>query len=116
MSIASIYIQKDGCRDDVISFKRWSAPGLFEVNYEPSDLKDTTYRFFMDIHQCEAYIYRTLKLLSMDTDPFSHVQITTRITPSVIFEIPDLDDTYLRETIEDTVLTALRANPQVLKE
>lgn len=116
MSIATIYIQKNGCADDVISFKNWSVPDMYEITYEPSDLKDTTYRFYMDLKECEAYIYRTLKLLSLDTDPFSHVQITTRLTPSVIFEIPDLDDTYLRETIEETVLMALRANPRVLKE
>lgn len=117
MSIATLYIQQEnGVADDVISFGRWSVPDMFEVSYTPSDLKNTTYRFHMGFDECEDYLYRTLKLLSLDTDPFTHVQVTTRTTPSVIFEIADLDDSGLRRLIEDTVLSALRANPRVLKE
>ncbi len=116
MSIATLYIQQRRGTDDVISFGRWSVPDMFEVSYTPSDLKNTTYRFYLGLDECEDYLYRTLKLLSLDTDPFSHVQVTTRTTPSVVFEITDLDDAGLRHLIEDTVLGALRANPRVVKE
>lgn len=117
MSIVALYIQQANGPDDVITFNR--APGVagvFEVTFKPNDLPKTTYKFYMTLQECEDYLYRTLKLLSLDTNPFSHIQVTTRMTPSVIFEIPDLDDTYLREAIEKTVLTALRTAPRVLVE
>jgi hypothetical protein len=38
------------------------------------------------------------------------------MTPSVIFQIPDLDDTNLRKVVEDTVVSALRTCPRVVEE
>jgi hypothetical protein len=52
----------------------------------------------------------------MDNSPFGYVQVTTRMTPSVIFQVPDLDDTNLRKVIEDTVIAALRTCPRVVEE
>jgi hypothetical protein len=116
MSVATLYIQQNHGHDEIISFGNWSVPGMYEVRYRPSDLPKTSYVFYMDINECEDYIYRTLKLLSLDTSPFHCVQVTTRMTPSVLFEIADLDDSRLRRLVEDTVLGALRTNPRSLKE
>lgn len=116
MSIATLFVQQHGGPDDIITFNRWTVPGMFEVKYCPNDLPNTTYNFYLDLEECEDYLYRTLKLLSLDTNPFHSIQVTTRTTPSVIFEIPDLSDVALRHLIEDTVLGALRTNPRVLKE
>lgn len=116
MSIATLYIQsnKDGDPDDIITFNRsYNNPGVFEVVYKPNDLK-TKYRFYMGLNECADYVYRTLKLLTMDNHPFGYVQVTTRMTPSVIFQIPDLDDTNLRKTIEDTIIAALRTCPRIV--
>lgn len=118
MTIASLIIQsrRDNVPDDVISFDVLDdSPGLFEVTYSPSDLPKTKYRFYMTFEDCQNYVYRTLKLLSLDNHPFGYVQVTTRINPTVIFEIPDLDDGRLRETIENIVATALRTHPVALK-
>ena len=116
MSIVALYIQakQDGKPDDIITFNRsHHSPGIFEVTYKPNDLK-TRYHFYLSLDECADYIYRTLKLLTMDNHPFGYVQVTTRMTPSVIFQVPDLDDSGLRKTIEDTIITALRTCPQVL--
>jgi len=116
MSIATLYIQadQDGKPDDIIAFNRSSqSPGVFEVVYKPSDLK-TKYHFYLSLDECADYVYRTLKLITMDSNPFGYVQVTTRMTPSVIFQVPDLDDGNLRKTIEDTIITSLRTCPRVL--
>jgi hypothetical protein len=116
MSIAVLYIQakQDGKPDDVITFGRCAhTPGVFEVTYKPNDLK-TKYHFYLSLNECADYLYRTLKLITMDNSPFGYVQVTTRMTPSVIFQIPDLDDTNLRKVVEDTVISALRTCPRVL--
>jgi len=118
MSIVSLYIQSkhDGVPDDIITFNRCRrSPGLFEVTYKPNDLT-TKYRFYMTLDECENYLYRTLKLLTMDSYPFGYVQLTTRATPSVVFQIPDLDDGNLRKVIEDAAISALRTCPVTVDE
>jgi len=118
MSIVSLFIQskRDGVPDDIITFNRSRGnPGIYEVVYQPNDL-NTKYRFYMTLDECKDYIYRTLKLLAMDNNPFGYVQLTTRVTPSVLFEVPDLDDTNLRKTIEDTAVAALRACPIMVND
>ena len=115
MSLAVLYIQQNDGPDDVIAFDRWNAD-TYVVKYKPNDLKDTSYQFYMNLEECKSYVYRTLKLLSLDNHPFSHIQLTTRSAPSVVYEIPDLEYSDLRYLIEDSLVAALRVNPKILRE
>ncbi len=115
MSLAVLHIQQNSGPDDVITFDRWSAD-TYVVKYKPNDLKDTSYQFYMSLDECKSYLYRTLKLLSLDNHPFSHIQMTTRAGPSILFEIPDLGESDVRYLIEDALVAALRVNPKVLRE
>ena len=115
MSLAVLYIQQHDGPDDTIAFNRWNSD-TYIVKYTPSDLKGTSYQFYMNLEECKKYVYRTLKLLSLDNHPFSHIQLTTRSTPSVLFEIPDLGDSEVRYLIEDALVAALRVNPKILRE
>lgn len=115
MSLAVLYVQQNSGPDDVITFDKWNAD-TYLVKYTPNDLKKTSYQFYMNLEECKNYLYRTLKLLSLDNHPFSHIQMTTRSGPSVLFEIPDLADSDVRYLIEDALVAALRVNPKILRE
>jgi hypothetical protein len=115
MNIVSLFITKEGENDEIVQFKEWSVPNMYEVTYTPSDLANTKYRFHLDREGCEEYIYNLLKMLSLDAKPFHEIQVSTRTMPSVVFEIPDLSNTHIRELIEDSVLSALDASPRTVR-
>jgi hypothetical protein len=115
MSTVSLFVTKAGETDEIIQINAWTVPDMYEITYTPSDLKKTKYRFYMNRPECETYVYNLLKMLSLDSKPFHEIQVSTRTMPSVVFEIPDLDNTYIRKLIEDTVLSALDAMPRVVE-
>jgi hypothetical protein len=107
MYLATLFITKDGFNDDKIFFSpARGIPGSFEVVYCPGDL-ETTYRFIMDTEKSARYVHYLLKSLKNDTDPFEFLQVTTKIAPTVIYDIDDLSDTRLRSFIEDSIMLSL---------
>lgn len=114
-SIVSLFVTKAGEEDEIIQIGGWSVPDMYEVTYTPSDLKKTKYRFYLDRDACNDYIYNLLKMLSLDAKPFHELQVSTRIMPSVVFDIGDLNNTQTRKMIEDTIRDSLDANPRTVR-
>jgi hypothetical protein len=114
-SIVCLFVTKAGEQDEIIQIGGWTVPDMYEVTYTPSDLKRTKYRFYLDRSSCDDYVYNLLKLLSLDSKPFHEIQISTRIAPSVVFDIGDLNDTFTRKLIEDTIRDALDFNPSMVR-
>ncbi len=103
-----LFILKDGKRDDVIKF--WPAPNLIEhyiVEFTPSDLTKSKYKFSFNQQELKLYIQSLLDLLRYDNEPFDDIQLTTKMIPSVIFSIADLDRTHIRGLIEYNIMNAL---------
>ncbi len=103
-----LFILKDGKRDDVIRF--WPAPHLIEhyiVEFTPSDLTKSKYKFSLNQQELKLYIQSLLDLLRYDNEPFDDIQLTTKMIPSVIFSIADLDRTHIRGLIEYNIMNAL---------
>lgn len=115
MSLATFYIQKTGQSDDVITIQSCCGSTLFSVKYSPNDTK-TVYHFMMDRRRTLEYVYNMLDTLSRDTDPFDHVQLTTRVSPSVVYHISDLNDEDVCDMVMDTLVLALDTKPEVLHD
>ena len=116
MSLVSLFIIKAGEKDEIIQITDWSVPDMYEVTYTPSDLKKTKYRFHLDREGCDDYIYNLLKMLSLDAKPFHEIQVSTRIMPSIVFDIADLENTITRKLIEDTIRDSLDLSPSTVRE
>lgn len=108
--IANIYIQKSGCPDDEIGILTSTVPGMYKVTYKPNDTK-SRYSFFMNHDRVMDYIANVLRTLSTDVEPFHNIQLQTMTSPSVLYNIADLDDRDIRHDIMDAIRYALEACP-----
>lgn len=107
MYLVTLFITKDGFNDDKVFFSpARGIPGSFEVVYCPGDL-ETTYRFIMDLDKCSTYVHYLLKSLKNDSDPFEFLQVSTKIAPSIIYDIEELGNTRVRDFVEESIMLAL---------
>lgn len=56
------------------------------------------------------YLEDIVYSLWRDTDPFSHIQVTTSIHPCVMYQVPDLYEKDVRDLILNMCKDALRVN------
>ena len=111
---AILFITKDGNRDDIIKFYPSSSYfELYIVEFTPSDLVKSKYEFTLNYEQLKKYIQSLLDLLRYDSEPFDEIQLTTKMIPSVMFTIADLDRRHVRELIEYNVISALNTQIDV---
>lgn len=102
----TLYLTHATNPDDIIFIKEMST-GLYEVSYEPNDSKK--HRTFLLSHvDTMSYISDILKSLDHDSDPFDHVQVTTAIHPTIMYNAADFVDIRVRHHVEDMVNMALR--------
>jgi hypothetical protein len=109
---ATLYIQRTDGRgpssDDTIQiFEDETHHDMARVVYSTPELAKNA-EFYLPTSKAILYIRDTLKTLRHDTQPFESVQVTTRIHPSVLYHVSDLDDYEVRHLIEDTIETAIR--------
>lgn len=111
MSKVTFYLQRKGkgpSQDDVIQiFEDDEYLEMYRIVYKTPELRRQTV-FYMTRPKTLTYVVELLKALTYDTDPFAYLQVTTRVHPSIQFQIPDLHDPPVRHLIEDMVDTALR--------
>jgi hypothetical protein len=108
----TLFIQRTGGHtvesDDTIQiFEDETHQDMVRVVYSTSELKKNA-TFSLPVSKAMLYIRDTLKSLRHDSMPFEYVQVTTRIHPSVLYHVSDLDDDDIRYLIEDTVESAIR--------
>lgn len=108
MLLASLYIiSADNRPDDVIRIQTTTSRRLMVV-FEPGEPGCKKTIFFMNSHCVMSYIDDILQSMRMDIDPFEELQVTTRIHPSVLFHVSDLDKRDTRHLILGMVETALK--------
>ena len=106
-----LFIIKDGKKDEVIKF--FNCPYFMEsysVEFIPSDLKKNKYSFELTYDNLKKYIQNLLDLLRYDSEPYDEIQLTTKMIPSIMFCIADLDRPHIRNLIEHNIITALNTN------
>lgn len=81
---------------------------MYRIVYRTPECKKKESVSYMTRSKTLVYISDLLKSLTYDTDPFAFLQVTTRIHPSIQYQVPDLWDSSIRHLIEDMIDTALR--------
>ena len=109
-----LFILKGGNKDEIIKFyPNTYCPDSYTVEFIPSDLTKSKYSFDLNYGNLKNYIQNLLDLLRYDTEPFDEIQLTTKMIPSIMFNISDLDRTHIRNLIEYNIITALNTDIQV---
>lgn len=110
-NILSFFVQQDGQPDDAIHVHSMpKMADMFRVKYVPSNGKHN-YTFYMDRYRLENYVYTMLRTLAADAEPFTYFQVSSAIAPSILYNIPDLEDDAIRRQIMDMVGLAMLASP-----
>jgi hypothetical protein len=115
MSAATFFIQKTGQKDDVVMFS--NTPGterVYTVRYAPNDVRGE-FTFAIQHHNLYDYVKNLLTSLNDDIEPFDRFQLTSRIGPSVVYNVEDLLDSEIRESIYNTVSLALTSHTRFRK-
>lgn len=111
LSKVTLYLQREGygvSHDDIIQiFDHDNDFQMYKIVYKTPETKKHAV-FFMTRNNTMNYVIDLLKALKYDTDPFTYIQVSTRIHPSIQFQIPDLHDNQVRYLIEDMIYAALR--------
>lgn len=108
MRVVSLFLQKPGQKDDILHFDRFSEdPDRIRVTYyDGSDDRDYRYVFYMPTSAIGNYIGDMMFGLRHDIDPFECIQVTTAITPTILYHVKDLDDEDVRANIRTTIQAA----------
>lgn len=115
MAVATFYIQKDGQRDDIFYFS--NIPGVentYSVRYAPNDVNGA-YHFTLHHRDLHGYIHDMLNSLSDDVEPFERFQVSSRVSPSIVYELTDLYSEAVRDSIYNTVSLALTSRARFHK-
>lgn len=115
MSTVTFFIQKEGQADDIIYFS--NVPGMervYSVQYAPNDVKGS-YTFTLQHRDLYSYVTNILTSLTDDVEPFDRFQVTSRISPSIVYTIEDLYSQETRTAIYDTVSLALTSRARFHK-
>lgn len=107
MILATLFLQKDGQRDDIINFHSDdNGDGVVWVKYRDGGAGGKRYVFYLHKEQVSDYVGDILFGLRHDSDPFEFVQVMSTIGPSVLYHVSDLDDPDVRANIRTTVASA----------
>ena len=104
MNLVTIWvIPTNGGRDDKIEINRGSrATEMVSVKYVPGDSKtNSEYSFSLTRSGVGRYLENLLFSLTKDQDPFEKIQVSTALSPSIMFHVSDLDD------VQSTILSSI---------
>lgn len=108
---AMLFITKSGNRDDIIKFHPcYNLLDRYSVEYIPSDITKNKYNFILNRSELSEYIESILDSLRYDSEPFDEIQLTTKMFPSIMFCIQDLERRNIRTIIENSILRALNTH------
>ena len=115
MSTVTFFIQKEGQPDDIVYFSNSvGMERVYSVRYAPNDVKGH-FTFTLQHRDLYDYITNLLTSLTNDVEPFERFQVTSRVGPSVVYNIEDLLDEDIRHAIRDTAILALTSHTRFRK-
>ena len=104
MNLVTIWvIPTDGGRDDKIEINRGSrATEMVSVKYVPGDSKtNSEYSFSLTRSGVGRYLENLLFSLTKDQDPFEKIQVSTSMSPAIMYHVSDLDE------VQSTILSSI---------
>jgi hypothetical protein len=101
------FIYRDGRKDDTISIHSTRSGNLFRVVMRPSEYENTQFETFMTLGKVLDYIHNSLKSLQYDVDPYEQVQITSMMSPTILYHVADMSSEEVRHLIDDILYDEL---------
>jgi hypothetical protein len=108
MNIVTIWvIPTENGKDDKIEINRGSrASEMVDITYTPGDSKSkSVYSFSLTRSGVGRYLENLLFSMTKDQDPFEKIQISTAMSPAIMYHVSDLDE--VQSTILSMVEDAL---------
>jgi hypothetical protein len=108
MNLVTIWvIPTENGKDDKIEINRGSrASEMVDITYTPGDSKtNSEYSFSLTRSGVGRYLENLLFSMTKDQDPFEKIQISTAMSPAIMYHVSDLDE--VQSTILSMVEDAL---------
>jgi hypothetical protein len=115
LTVRILLTRKDGgiSNDDKILIHTHGDEGiLFKVSYATPGIRNEK-TFLATESRVMDYLEDIVNSLYRDTDPFSHIQVSTCIHPCVMYEIADLYEKDVRDIILGMIGDSLRVSATV---
>jgi hypothetical protein len=100
-------LSKTNRRDETIKIYR-DTNGLFKIIYSPSDIQSNPkYTFKMTLSEVLNYVETLMDSLKADKEPWSEIQVSTVISPSILYDMMDFESSFsiIMESIETALMT-----------
>ena len=108
MNLVTIWvIPTENARDDKIEITRGSrASEMVNIKYSPGDSKtNSEYSFALTRNGVRRYLENLLFSMTKDQDPFEKIQVSTALSPAIMYHVSDLDE--VQRTIVSMIEDAL---------
>jgi hypothetical protein len=104
---ATIHFQRNGVKDDILRIYDSDTEGVVRVVMAPGDFKTSSNEFFISSSKAVRLVSDILRSLPYDVEPFEYIQITTELTPSILYHVTDIETSTVRHLIEDVIDNAI---------
>ena len=108
MSLTIHFIYKSADHDDTLKiYKDTGMNCVYRVIFSPHGV--TTYETFMSEGRLMDHINNIIYSLHTDLDPLANVQVISPLQPSVLYDVQDLADTDVADSLIDSIETYLHS-------
>lgn len=110
------FIYSDNRKDDTISIHSTPSGSCFRVIMRPSEYEETQFETYMNLDKVLDYIHNSLKSLQYDVDPYEQVQITSMMSPTVLYHVADMSSEEIRHLIDDILYDELTSEVRLVNQ
>ena len=108
MSLTIHFIYKTNERDDTLKiYKDTGMNCSYRVVFAPNS--GTTYTTYMSEGRLMDHINNIVYSLHNDLDPLAQVQLMSPLQPSILYDVQDLADTDISDSLIDSIETYLHS-------
>jgi hypothetical protein len=108
MSLTIHFIYKSTDRDDTLKiYKDTGLNCAYRVAFSPNS--GTTYETYMSEGRLMDHISNIIYSLHNDLDPLAQVQVISPLQPSVLYDVQDLADSDISDSLIDSIETFLHS-------
>lgn len=108
MSLTIRFIYNSADHDDTLKIRKDTGINcVYRVIFSPNG--GTTYETYMSEGRLMDHINNIIYSLHTDLDPLANVQIISPLQPSVLYDVQDLADTDISDSLIDSIETFLHS-------
>lgn len=88
---------------------------MIRIVYRTPDIKKVEQQFYLNRADTIEYVEELFTSLTLDTEPFHSIQLSTDMHPSVMFSIADLNDTMISNMLLSMIRKSLYTETEAVK-